>query len=69
VADEGPGLPDDTQVFERFTTGDTARGAGLGLAIAQELAGRMDGHIRSESRAIGTAFTLQLPADDGEAGL
>ncbi len=69
VADEGPGLPGDTQVFERFTTGDAARGAGLGLAIAQELAERMDGHIRSESRAIGTAFTLQLPADDGEAGL
>jgi len=65
VADEGPGLPGDTQVFERFTTGDAARGAGLGLAIAQELAGRMEGHIRSESRAVGTAFTLQLPADDG----
>jgi len=68
VADEGPGLPEGTEVFERFTTGDATRGAGLGLAIARELAGRMDGHIRSESRAVGTAFTLQLPADDGEAG-
>jgi len=64
VADEGPGLPDETSVFERFATGDATRGAGLGLAIAQELAERMDGNIRSESRAIGTAFTLQLPAGD-----
>jgi signal transduction histidine kinase len=68
VADEGPGLPDDTRVFERFTTGDAARGAGLGLAIARELAERMDGHIRTESRPIGAAFTLQLPVDEGEAG-
>jgi signal transduction histidine kinase len=64
VADEGPGLPEHAAVFERFTTGDAARGAGLGLAIAQELAERMNGSIRSESRAIGTAFTLQLPAAD-----
>ncbi|MDQ4049877.1 MAG: HAMP domain-containing histidine kinase [Actinomycetota bacterium] len=65
VADEGPGLPEDTPVFERFTTGDAARGAGLGLAIAQELAERMDGRIRAGSRPTGTAFTLELPAEDG----
>ena len=65
VADDGPGLPEDTPVFDRFTTGDAARGAGLGLAIAQELAGRMDGRIRAASRAGGTAFTLELPAEEG----
>ena len=64
VADEGPGLPPETQVFERFTTGDNTRGAGLGLAIALELAERMDGDIRTERRAVGTAFTLRLPADE-----
>ena len=65
VADEGPGLPEDTPVFERFTTGDAARGAGLGLAIALELAERMDGHIRaSRSRPVGAAFTLALPPAD-----
>src|SRR4029078_6456014 len=43
VIDAGPGLPDhtDTKVFERFYTGDAARGAGLGLAIARELGARM----------------------------
>ena len=63
VADAGPGLPDGarTQVFERFYTGDAARGAGLGLAIAQELAERMDGRIALSIRPGGTAFTLELP--------
>ncbi len=62
VTDEGPGLPDDGQVFDRFYTGDAARGAGLGLAIAQELAERMDGTLSANSRQVGTAFTLELPA-------
>ena len=65
VADDGPGLPEDTPVFDRFTTGDAARGAGLGLAIAQELAERMAGRIRAAPRAHGTAFTLELPVEDG----
>ena len=63
VADTGPGLgewaPD--QVFERFHTGDATRGAGLGLAIAQELAERMDGRIVLRSRPGRTIFTLELP--------
>jgi two-component system, OmpR family, sensor kinase len=65
VADAGPGLPDGSRakVFERFYTGDAARGAGLGLAIARELAERMDGRLRVTSAAGGTAFTLELPAD------
>jgi two-component system, OmpR family, sensor kinase len=64
VADAGPGLPDGsrTKVFERFYTGDAARGAGLGLAIARELAERMDGRLRVSSEPGGTAFTLELPA-------
>jgi two-component system OmpR family sensor kinase len=64
VADAGPGLPDETRgkVFERFYTGDAARGAGLGLAIAHELAERMEGRLLVTSRPGGTAFTLELPA-------
>ena len=64
VADAGPGLPDGSRakVFERFYTGDAARGAGLGLAIARELAERMDGRLRVSSQPGGTAFTLELPA-------
>ena len=65
VADTGPGLPEGTRskAFERFYTGDAARGAGLGLAIARELAERMEGRIVLRSRPGGTAFTLELPAD------
>ena len=63
VADEGPGLPDEQQVFDRFYTGDATRGAGLGLAIARELAERMDGSIRAVKRPAGASFTLRLPAD------
>jgi signal transduction histidine kinase len=69
VTDTGPGLPSDSQikVFERFYTGDAARGAGLGLAIARELAERMDGRLRVNSAARGTAFTLELPTDGNGA--
>jgi signal transduction histidine kinase len=65
VADSGPGLEDGaaTQVFDRFFTGDSQNGgAGLGLAIAKELAQRMHGEIRLNARAGRTAFTLELPA-------
>lgn len=64
VADTGPGLPAGARgkVFERFYTGDAARGAGLGLAIARELAERMDGRLVLTTEG-GTAFTLELPAD------
>jgi two-component system OmpR family sensor kinase len=66
VADSGPGLEDGaaTQVFDRFFTGDADNGgAGLGLAIAKELAERMHGEIRLKSRPGRTAFTLELPTD------
>jgi two-component system, OmpR family, sensor kinase len=65
VADRGPGLPDRDQVFERFYTGDATQGAGLGLAIARELAERMDGSLRADANGAGSAFTLELPAFSG----
>jgi signal transduction histidine kinase len=69
VTDRGPGLPEhsDRKVFERFYTGDAARGAGLGLAIARELAERMHGQLRVRSAERGTAFTLELPTDGNGA--
>jgi signal transduction histidine kinase len=69
VIDAGPGLPDhtDQKVFERFYTGDAARGAGLGLAIARELAERMDGRLRVRAAQPGTAFTLELPTNGNGA--
>jgi two-component system, OmpR family, sensor kinase len=65
VADTGPGLPAGARakVFERFFTGDAARGAGLGLAIARELAERMDGRLVLSTERGSTVFTLELPAD------
>jgi signal transduction histidine kinase len=65
VADSGPGIASGTapQVFDRFYTGDSDRGgAGLGLAIAKELAQRMHGEIRLNARPGRTAFTLELPS-------
>jgi two-component system OmpR family sensor kinase len=68
VADMGPGMSDGvrSKAFDRFYTGDAARGAGLGLAIARELAERMDGRIELSSANGSTAFTLALPADGGD---
>jgi two-component system, OmpR family, sensor kinase len=61
VADEGPGLPAGRPVFDRFVTGGESQGAGLGLAIARELAERMGGSLRASENGTGAAFTLELP--------
>ncbi len=63
VADHGAGIPADElqRVFEPFFTSDDARGAGLGLAIAKELAARMDGRLAVASEPGRTTFTLALP--------
>ncbi len=68
VADSGPGLPAGARakVFERFFTGDAARGAGLGLAIARELAERMDGRLVLSGERDVTAFTLELPSNGAD---
>jgi signal transduction histidine kinase len=76
VADDGPGIaPEDRErVFERFTRLDDARaaadgGAGLGLAIAREIAERHGGRLRLDGdRSAGARFVLTLPvarAGDG----
>ena len=58
VSDLGPGLSESTraQAFERFFTGDATRGAGLGLAIARELAERMDGDLRLAPHSRGASL-------------
>ncbi len=66
VTDEGLGIKRKTMphIFEPFFTAadERTRGAGLGLAIASELAERMHGHLQAESRPGATTFTLVLPA-------
>lgn len=65
VHDDGPGVrPEDQQhLFERFYRGEggAAFGSGIGLAIARELAVRMNGTIDLASKPGGTTFTLTLP--------
>jgi signal transduction histidine kinase len=64
VHDDGPGIApvDQERVFERFYRGDrsAAEGSGIGLAIARELAQRMNGTIELRSEPGSTTFTLVL---------
>jgi two-component system OmpR family sensor kinase len=65
VADSGLGIRHQTMphIFEPFfTSADGARGAGLGLAIARELADQMHGRLTVRSAPGETAFKLTLPA-------
>jgi signal transduction histidine kinase len=76
VADDGPGIPaaDAERVFERFTRLDDARatvdgGAGLGLAIARDIAERHGGTLTLDVRGgAGARFVLRLPEAPDPAG-
>jgi len=65
VHDGGPGIPEEAleRVFEPFYSADGARGAGLGLAIAHELAVRMSASLEIASSPGDTTFTLTLPSE------
>ncbi|MEU7258657.1 HAMP domain-containing sensor histidine kinase [Streptomyces rimosus] len=65
VEDDGPGVPPEERerIFERFVRLDDARsrddgGAGLGLAIARDVAGRHGGTLAVRA---GSVFELRLP--------
>ena len=76
VTDDGPGVPDDEaeRIFERFARLDDARsagegGAGLGLAIAREIAQRHHGTLVLDTDHRGGArFVLRLPSVPPAAG-
>ncbi|MFI5841436.1 ATP-binding protein [Catenuloplanes sp. NPDC051500] len=68
VRDDGPGIPaaDRERVFERFARVDEARdrghgGAGLGLAIARDIAVRHGGRLYVADSADGACLTAELP--------
>src|SRR3954468_22085168 len=64
VSDRGLGIKRQNMphIFEPFfTSNDEAQGAGLGLAIARELAERMQGRLTVRSAPGSTTFSLVLP--------
>lgn len=75
IVDTGPGVPEQSRdrIFDRFEQGDGSMsrrhgGAGLGLAIARDLARRMGGDVTlSKSNRSGSIFRLTVPARVNEA--
>lgn len=64
IADSGPGLADEEAVFEPFFT-TRARGIGLGLPLARQIAERHGGSLAATSApGAGTTFVLTLPGGD-----
>ncbi|MDH6574855.1 ATP-binding protein [Kitasatospora sp. MAP5-34] len=68
ISDDGPGIPpaDRERVFERFTRLDDARsrdegGAGLGLAIAQDIATHLGGGLVVADSDHGARLVARLP--------
>jgi two-component system, OmpR family, sensor kinase len=66
VTDDGPGVPPELDVFERFARGDGSRArthgsTGLGLAIVQAVVEAHGGRVRLDSRPGRTVFTVELP--------
>ncbi|MFP4372808.1 MAG: ATP-binding protein [Spirochaetaceae bacterium] len=74
VSDTGPGIPESEQqrIFEPFTQIDGGptrahSGAGIGLAVAREIAELMGGRILLDSvEGEGSVFTAELPLDPAE---
>jgi len=70
VVDRGPGLgPERPRVFEAFRRGarasETARGSGVGLAIARGFAEANGGELWTQEDGAGAHFVLALPTAAG----
>ncbi|WP_329790089.1 HAMP domain-containing sensor histidine kinase [Lentzea sp. DG1S-22] len=65
VTDDGPGVPEGLEVFERFARGDSSRSraagsTGLGLSIVAAVVGAHHGDVAVESVPGRTTFTVSL---------
>jgi signal transduction histidine kinase len=77
IADDGPGIPveDRERVFERFTRLDESRvrdsgGAGLGLAIAREIAGRHDATLTvTDAPSGGACLNAEFPLPQSQQSI
>jgi signal transduction histidine kinase len=73
VADDGPGMDDETQlhIFEPFfTTKRSGQGTGLGLSVCHGLVREHDGYITLDSTVgEGTTFSIYLPVEEEDAAL
>ncbi|MGH7747357.1 MAG: ATP-binding protein, partial [Candidatus Dormibacteria bacterium] len=70
IADDGPGMAEraKTNLFQPFTGSARPGGAGLGLAIARELAQGHGGDLAlKRTGPKGTCFELSLPDSPAEA--
>jgi signal transduction histidine kinase len=68
LADSGPGLPERARanLFQPFAGSSRRDGAGLGLAIARELAEGHGGSLKLvETGPTGSVFELRLPIEPG----
>ncbi|MFQ5556736.1 MAG: sensor histidine kinase [Acidimicrobiales bacterium] len=71
VSDDGPGIPPEQldTIFDRFRSGGSSKGHGLGLALTRWVAGAHGGEVTAANRPGGGAvFTLELPIHDGPGG-
>jgi len=67
VANEGA-RPTTTDIFRRRVSGDTSGGEGIGLAVARDLAGALDGQL-SLAPDVTTTFVLALPRSPDQGSL
>ncbi|MCR5880306.1 ATP-binding protein [Phenylobacterium sp. J367] len=71
VVDTGPGIPEELlpSIFDRYAQAGRNGGAGLGLAVCQQLTELMGGRIRAESTpGLGAAFHLDLVLEVSQTG-
>src|SRR5262245_32776981 len=70
VTDAGPGIPPEVmdRMFEPFfSTKETGRGTGMGLAIVHGIVHEHGGHVLVDSSPAGARFRVLFPAVAGEA--
>ena len=64
IRDDGPGIPDDVELFRPFTPNHNGDGHGLGLHVVSTLVEALNGYVQGRNRedGQGAEFVLSLPA-------